>query len=367
MKSHGLYRDDGLVALKATGREFEKLKQKLVKLFKEKGLKILTVVNVSVAEYLDVKLNLKGREYRAFKKPNDRPLYVNSQSNHPPTVIKSLPSNINNRLNQISCNEKVFNEEKQVYQDALTNSGYSHELKYSETGGKKVERFRQRHITYYNPPWSSNVKTPVGHIFLGAVNKFFPKGHDLHKYFNRNTLKVSYCTSKNLKGFIDAHNRKILHPKDKAEERCNCKPKFKNECPLPGKCTAANVIYQADITEEGSSESKQYIGQTARSFKDRFYEHKMAIKTENSPQSTALSKYIWKLKKAGKNYTIKWSIKNRAFPYKSGSKRCQICLKEKTAICLANPRTLLNNRTELLHKCIHLINFELRKNSKGPS
>ena len=98
---------------------------------------------------------------------------------------------------------------------------------------------------------------------------------------------------------------------------------------------------EVEATKKQPPESKQYFGQTSRPFKQRFYEHKMAFKTENSPQSTALSRYIWKLKRAGRKYTIKWSIKSRATPYKSGSKRCQICLKEKTAICLADPKKLL--------------------------
>ena len=54
-------------------------------------------------------------------------------------------------------------------------------------------------------------------------------------------------------------------------------------------------------------------------------------------------------------------FKYRAPPYKSGSKKCLLCLKEKTAIALCDPKTLLNTKSELLKKCIHHINVELRK------
>ena len=41
------------------------------------------------------------------------------------------------------------------------------------------------------------------------------------------------------------------------------------------------------------------------------------------------------------------------------------CTKEKLAIALHDPNTLLNNRKEILGKCIHVRNFELR-NPKTP-
>ena len=57
---------------------------------------------------------------------------------------------------------------------------------------------------------------------------------------------------------------------------------------------------------------------------------------------------------------LKWSIKARATPYKSGSSRCSLCLKEKTAIAMCPPERLLNSRTEILHKCTHRREFELQ-------
>ena len=108
-----------------------------------------------------------------------------------------------------------------------------------------------------------------------------------------------------------------------------------------------------------------YYGQTSRPFKIRFYEHKQAMKNESSTKETALSRFIWKLKNEGKNFDINWSIHARAQTYQSGSKKCQLCTKEKLAIALHDPNTLLNNRKEILGKCIHVRNFELR-NPKTP-
>ena len=363
-----LYRDDGLIALKATGRELDKIRQKLVKTYGKFGLKLVVTTNVKIVEYLDIKLNSNNKSHRAYKKPNDTPIYVNSQSNHPPAVIKSIPESINNRLNMLACNETVFEEDKEVYQEALKKAGYKYKLNYThgQSENKRKTRDRARDICWFNPPWSHNVKTPVGKMFLELLDLHFPRSHPLHKKFNRNTVKMSYCTCRNLGNHITSHNKKVLQPKVKQKDTCNCKNKFKNDCPLPGQCTTSNIVYQAEIEVEGSDEKKKYFGQTSRPFKQRYYEHKMAMNNMMSKHATALSRYIWKIKNAGKQFKIKWSIKNRAQSLQSGSKKCQLCLKEKTAIALCKPEELLNSRTELLAKCIHLINFELRKAKKVP-
>ena len=370
MKNNILYRDDGLMALDLNGQNMQKVAEKLIATFKHFGLKLVVQTNAKIVEYLDLKLNLNDRTHRAYKKPNDRPVYVNSLSNHPPAVIKSLPENINNRLSMLACNEKVFEEDKIPYQEALKNAGYSKQLKFKDVqnGEKKKTRHRGRQVCWFNPPWSANVKTPVGKMFLDLVNRFFPHSHPLHKEFNRNTLKMSYCTCKNLKAHIDGHNRNILQPKVKTKGSCNCKPKFKENCPLPGECQTSSIVYQCDvITEENNNPTtKTYFGQTLRPFKKRYYEHNTAMKYPHSKLATALSNYVWKLKNLGRQFTLKWSIKNKAPIFKSGSRKCQLCLKEKTAIALASPEQLLNSRTELLNKCIHLTNFELRKVKQIP-
>ena len=100
---------------------------------------------------------------------------------------------------------------------------------------------------------------------------------------------------------------------------------------------------------------------TKRQFKLRYREHKQAFKNRNSKHATALSNYIWKCKDAGIDYTIKWSIVCQAPVYKSGSRKCLLCLKEKVAIALCHPARLLNCKSELQKKCVHHIDVELRR------
>ena len=81
-------------------------------------------------------------------------------------------------------------------------------------------------------------------------------------------------------------------------------------------------------------------------------------------KGTALSRYVLNWKSRGITPKLKWSIKARASPYKSGSSRCSLCLKEKTAIAMCPPERLLNSRTEILHKCTHRREFELQSISR---
>ena len=144
-------------------------------------------------------------------------------------------------------------KKKIAYQQALKSSGYNYKMEYTEEKGKRNRRKRCRDICWFTPPFSSNVKTPVGELFLNAVDRIFHKDHDLHQRYNRNTMKISYRTTKNLKSHVDAHNSNILQPTKQETVTCNCKNKFKSECPLPGQCTVSNIVYQADVKAEGEN------------------------------------------------------------------------------------------------------------------
>ena len=99
----------------------------------------------------------------------------------------------------------------------------------------------------------------------------------------------------------------------------------------------------------------------------RYFEHMDAIENEDSTHATKLSSHVWDLKNAGKPYRIDWSIEGRAPETTSSSKRCILCIKEKTAIARhKDNNTLINARTEILSKCMHKNNFELRRQKRPP-
>ena len=83
----GLYRDDGLGVCALTNRQVDIIKKEICKIFEKHNLRITIEVNKKVVDFLDVTFNLDTGDFKPFMKPNDTPLYVNRNSNHPPSII----------------------------------------------------------------------------------------------------------------------------------------------------------------------------------------------------------------------------------------------------------------------------------------
>ena len=87
----GEFRDDGLGALKKTPRQIEEIKKKICNVFSIYGLKITIEANKKTIDFLDVTLDLNEGSYEPYTKPNNTPLYVHRESNHPPSIIQNIP------------------------------------------------------------------------------------------------------------------------------------------------------------------------------------------------------------------------------------------------------------------------------------
>lgn len=290
-------------------------------------------------------------------KANNQPLYVNKRSNHPPNILRNIPESVNKRLSAISTNETVFDQAKQPYEKALHDSGYDYKMKFkqeqnSNSVGSSQKRNRSRNITWFNPPYSSNVKTNIGKKFLDLVDKCFPPNNKLHKIINRNTVKISYSCMSNIKQKISNHNKTILKSADEnPKPKCNCRKS--DECPLKGECRTAGVIYQARVTRHDNSKQETYIGLTENEFKKRYANHTMSFRNKDKRNSTMLSQYVWKLKDSNIGYTLQWKIIDRGKPYTPESKICRLCLKEKYYILCQPHMSSLNSRSELCSECRH--------------
>ena len=179
-------------------------------------------------------------------------------SNHPKCITDNIPEAVNKRLSALSSNEQMFDSVCPIYQAALKNSGYTFQLKFNPTNiTRQPKRNRARKIVWFNPPFSSSVKTNIGEKFLKIVDKNFTEDHPLKKIFNRNTLKVSYRCTPNIGSIISAHNTKILKQDGNPETAdCNCGDLA--TCPLD----------QATVTQVGGP-TETYIGATAPTFKTR--------------------------------------------------------------------------------------------------
>ena len=126
----GLYRDDRLACFGYTSRpQTDRIRKDFVKIFKEDfDLNITCETNLKAVNFLDVTLNLTTGKYQPYNKPDNNPLYINILSNYPPNIIKNLPDNISKRINNLSANETTFNKSKDLYNNALVESGFEHKI-----------------------------------------------------------------------------------------------------------------------------------------------------------------------------------------------------------------------------------------------
>jgi hypothetical protein len=358
----GLYRDDGLGVLKNISKsKMECMKKLIVKTFKDCGLSITIDTNMKSVNFLDVTLNLSKAIHTPYRKPNNNPLYININSNHPPIILKQLSKSIAKRISETSSSEEIFNEHITAYKESLSNSGFNEQLNYTiredKTKPYKEEIRRKRNIIWYNPPYSRNIKTNIGRLFLSLISKHFPKSNKLHKIFNKNTIKISYSCMSNVHSIISAHNKSILHPKQKSFG-CNCR--VKENCPLNGECLTPKLIYKAEVSNNTNEEHKFYIGLAETPFKQRYANHTKAFKHSKYELDTELSKYVWRLKTCDITPIIKWSLIKtiNSVPKRNN---CKLCLSEKLLIINSlNDKNMLNKRSEFITKCRHLNKFVLK-------
>ena len=128
----GLYRDDGLAALELSGPQSDRARKDIIRIFKDCGLKVTVETLLKQTDFLDVTLDLPTGRYWPFRKPNDTPLYIHAKSNHPPSIIKHLPTAMCSRLSSISCNNEEFVKAKPPYENALQTSGHQSDMTYIE-------------------------------------------------------------------------------------------------------------------------------------------------------------------------------------------------------------------------------------------
>ena len=112
---------------------------------------------------------------------------------------------------------------------------------------ENARRNRNRKVIWFNPPYSLNVKTNIGKVFLKLVRKHFRRSHKLNKIFNLNTIKISYSSMPNVKNLIKQHNSKILNKdQDKIQQSCNCR--IKESFPLNGRCLNQCMVCNAEVS-----------------------------------------------------------------------------------------------------------------------
>ena len=246
------------------GQQIDHTRKNIIRIFKDIGFDIDIETNSKEVHFLDITFNLNNGIYKPYKKPNDRLLYINKSSNHPPQIINQLPKIISDRLSRNSSNKEVFNTAKGEYEEALKRSGYSNiSLLFHQSNTSHLKRQRHRNIIWFNPPHSRAVNTNVAKKFHQLIDLHFPPSNKFHKFFNRNNVKVSYCCTQNVENISKSHNKKRVNLSDHHEQPCNCRKK--EDCPLEGKCRTENIIYKCIVSTSGHPD-KVYLGTTEGDF-----------------------------------------------------------------------------------------------------
>ena len=135
------------------------------------------------------------------------------------------------RLTQLSLSKDQFDSAATMYNKAL--------------------RVRSK-IFWFNPPYSQNVETNIGHELENLITKHFLKRHRFHRICNRSNIKISYSRMPNMSAVISSHKKKLLSTLPKtdrpptAHPKCNCR--IKTPCPLNGVCKQKSIVYNAEIS-----------------------------------------------------------------------------------------------------------------------
>eukprot|EP00117_Sycon_ciliatum_P006225 scpid103855/ scgid9857/ len=104
----GLCHNDGLAAFKnMTGHEADSIRKAITKLFRDSGLRITISTNQRTVNFLDVTFNLASGRYEPYRKPNDAPRYIKTESHYLSIIMQKLPETINKRVSSISCDQEA--------------------------------------------------------------------------------------------------------------------------------------------------------------------------------------------------------------------------------------------------------------------
>ena len=158
----------------------------MIKIFQTHGLKLEIKCNFKKVDYLDITFNLSTGSYRPYRKSNNDTRYINAKSNHPPSILKQIPTAISKQIFTNSSNKQIFQNTAPYYNNILKNSGYKEKiwLQQYEHQQTQLRRYQSRNIIQFNPPFNSNVATNAARKFLKLIKKHFSK-HHCHKIFNK--------------------------------------------------------------------------------------------------------------------------------------------------------------------------------------
>ena len=156
-------------------------------------------------------------------------------------------------------------------------------MPFNNSSTRNAPRNRKRKVLWFNPPYSQNVKTNIGKLFLKLVRKYFHKNSKYHKIFNRNTLKLSSCCTINFGNIIWAKQMATTTAK------CNCRSK--PICSWNNEGLPQCLVYIATSTTP--SHGFVYYGTSVGEFKTRCNNHAKLFDTVNAWMKLSYQSMYW--------------------------------------------------------------------------
>ena len=214
-----------------------------------------------------------------------------------------------------------------------------------------------------------NVKTKIGGSLFFILNKHFPKGSELHKLFNKTTVKISYSCLPNfdaiLKGMNNCKLNTAMTKNDKPanmKKICNSDGVCNRGCIAKDKCEEKSVVYKATVhMNKNGIQKRTYVGMTEGKLKDRISKHYTDFKHQRYRNSTTLSSFIWKLQEENTTFQIEWDVVESKKSYRKGQTHCSLCACEKKWIAKLDGPDSLNSNKEYVSKCPHKWKFRLAR------
>lgn len=154
----------------------------------------------------------------------------------PKAIAKHFWDFTKQRSSKFKQRSSKLRRSKSYYKEARNGDGYdqtsllsslqkSKKMKMNKDKKEKKKRKKRKCKTiWFNPPFFLSIRTNVGKIFLELLKRYFWKDNTLHKIFNYNNVKMTYCCMKNTESIICSHNKKIVQRNDK-NFGCNCRTK----------------------------------------------------------------------------------------------------------------------------------------------
>ena len=155
---------------------------------------------------------------------------------------------------------------------------------------------------------------------------------------------------------ITKHNKLLFQIFEQTIQIFNSRDKA--ICPMEGNCLQKCFVCQA--REDSANSSRYYLRMSEDDFKTRYNNHTMSFPNKGYKKDTELSRCL-EIERERRRFYQQMVCCLKSFPYICSSKHCDLSLKKKLVIAMADPRTLLNKLSKTVSKCRHCNKFTLKR------